>query len=127
MIPAEITITFVKMAAVLLFLSGMMVAALYVIRRLGVKSGGPPDLSIRVLSSRYIGVKKYISLVEVPGAILVIGVTRDQIRLLSKIENPDILDRFKKPGASPPVFSSPSGELASIKKKPGPERSDETP
>ena len=49
---------------------------------------------IRVLASQYIGMKKNISLVQVPGAILVIGITGDSIRLLTRIDDPEVLEGF---------------------------------
>ncbi len=59
--------------------------------------GGSSEKLIRVLSSSYIGVKKNISLIEVPGSILVLGVTSDNICLLAKIEDEEILNKFKRP------------------------------
>jgi flagellar biogenesis protein FliO len=51
---------------------------------------------IRVISSQYIGIKKHIALVEVPGAVLVLGVSNDTIALLTKIEDPGVLDGIKQ-------------------------------
>ena len=43
------------------------------------------------------GVKKSVTMVEVPGAVLVLGVTNDHIRLLTKIEDESLLDQFQLP------------------------------
>lgn len=43
--------------------------------------------AVRVLGSTYLGMKKSISLVQVPGSILVLGLSNENITLLSKIEN----------------------------------------
>ncbi len=51
---------------------------------------------IRVIASQYIGIKKNIALVEVPGAVLVLGVSNDTIALLTKIEDPGVLDGIKQ-------------------------------
>jgi len=88
----------VKMFAALAVLLAFLVAALYVSRRF-LRRGGPRYSSgmMRVLSSIHVGVKKSVTMVEVPGAVLVLGVTNDHIRLLTKIEDESLLDRFEVP------------------------------
>lgn len=88
--------TAVKMFAALAVLLILLVLALYVSKRL--LGRGAPRYSggmIRILSSIHVGVKKTITMVEVPGAVLVLGVTNDHIRLLTKIEDESLLDRFE--------------------------------
>ena len=50
-------------------------------------SGSSSGQLIQVIASQYIGVKKSIALVKVPGTILVIGVSNDNISMLTKIED----------------------------------------
>jgi flagellar biogenesis protein FliO len=59
------------------------------------------------LANQYVGLKKTISLVEVPGALLVIGISGDSIRLLTKIEDKGILDQIQNesPERLSPSFS----------------------
>lgn len=61
------------------------------IRTLQKRQGLTKDLFadpwIRLLTSRAIAPQKYISLVEIGGEILVLGVSDAQITLLSKVEN----------------------------------------
>jgi len=87
--------TAVKMFAALAVLLVLLVLALYVSKRL--LGRGAPRYSglIRILSSIHVGVKKTITMVEVPGAVLVLGVTNDHIRLLTKIEDESLLDQFE--------------------------------
>jgi flagellar biogenesis protein FliO len=88
--------TAVKMIAALAVLLVFLISALYVSKR--VLGRGAPRYSggmIRILSSIHVGVKKTITMVEVPGAVLVLGVTNDHIRLLTKIEDESLLDRFE--------------------------------
>jgi len=100
--------TAVKMLVALGILLGVLIIALYFAKRI-FKGGGnqPKRRMIRVLANTYVGVKKNISLVEVPGAILVLGVTSDTISLLTKIEDVEILNKFcgseeeKTPGSFP--------------------------
>ncbi len=47
-----------------------------------------------MLATHYLGVKKCVSLVEVPGSVLVLGITNDEIKLLDKIEDEAILDEL---------------------------------
>ena len=88
--------TAVKMFAALAVLLVLLVLALYVSKRL-LGRGGPRYSAgmIRILSSIHVGVKKTITMVEVPGAVLVLGVTNDHIRLLTKIEDESLLDQFE--------------------------------
>ena len=93
------------LSALVIVLGGLFLVFYFSKRLIHARNGNMSDKLIRVLSSNYIGVKKTISLVEVPGEILVLGITSDRISLLSKIEDPDIISQFKenqkrKPAAS---------------------------
>ena len=93
----DIIPTAIKMLTALgVVLGGMLVVYYFAKRILKRQVGNSKGKMIRVLESSYIGVKKNISLVEIPGAILVLGITNDNISLLSKIENHEIIDSYKK-------------------------------
>jgi flagellar protein FliO/FliZ len=93
----DIIPTAIKMLTALGVVLGGMLLTYYVAKRiLKGQVGNSKGKLIRVLESSYIGVKKNISLVEIPGAILVLGITTDNISLLSKIENQEILNGYKK-------------------------------
>jgi flagellar biosynthetic protein FliO len=49
--------------------------------------------SIQVLTSQCIAPQKYVSLVEIGGEILVLGISAQQITFLTKIANQDLLKR----------------------------------
>ncbi len=88
--------TAIKLFAALAVLLVFLVGALYISRRLLGRRG--PRYSggmMRILSSIHVGVKKTVTMVEVPGAVLVLGVTNDHIRLLTKIEDSSLLDQFE--------------------------------
>ena len=90
--------TVLKMITALVIVLGGLFIVFYFLRRILKREvGGSSEKLIRVLASSYIGVKKNISLIEVPGSILVLGVTSDNICLLTKIEDEKILNRFKRP------------------------------
>jgi flagellar protein FliO/FliZ len=46
---------------------------------------------IRVLGSHYLGTKKSIALVKVPGAVLVLGIGTEQVNLLTRLDDPDAI------------------------------------
>ena len=89
--------TAVKMLVSLGILLGVLIIALHFAKRIFKRGGNlSKGRMIRVLASAYVGVKKNISLVEIPGSILVLGVTSDAIILLSKIEDDEVLKKFKE-------------------------------
>lgn len=86
--------TALKMSTALAIVLGGLFIFYYLTKRILKKNvGGAKEKLIRVLENSYIGVKKSISLVEVPGAILVLGVTSDNICLLAKIEDKEMPDK----------------------------------
>ena len=46
---------------------------------------------MRVVEHQYLGVKKTITMVQIPGAILVLGVSPDRVNLLSRIDDPGLV------------------------------------
>ncbi|RJQ84841.1 MAG: flagellar biosynthetic protein FliO [Desulfobacteraceae bacterium] len=46
---------------------------------------------IKVLGSHYLGMKKSIALVKVPGTILVLGIGSDRVNLLTRIDDPAVI------------------------------------
>ena len=102
----DIIPTAIKMLTALgVVLGGMLVVYYFSKRILKRQVGNSKGKMIRVLESSYIGVKKNISLVEIPGAILVLGITNDNISLLSKIENQEIIEGYKKVENKKELFS----------------------
>ena len=83
--------TVLKMLGILIVLSGGLYACLRLLKHL-LHTGivRKTDSLIRVLAVRSVGIKKQIVLVEVPGAVLVIGMAGDRMDLLDKIEDADI-------------------------------------
>ena len=90
---------FKMLAALVLVLGGLGLFFYFTKRVMRKNVGAAGGEMIRVLASRYIGVKKNISLVEIPGAILVVGISGDSICLLTKIEDKTILDQIHDQGS----------------------------
>jgi flagellar biogenesis protein FliO len=88
--------TSLKMLIVLTILvGGLLITFYYTKRKIGKQIGGSKGKLVRVLGNTYIGVKKQISLVEIPGAVLVLGLSGDNISLLAKIDDDKILGNIK--------------------------------
>jgi len=95
------------LAALALVLGGLGIFFYFAKRVMRKDAGAAGGKMIRVLASQYIGLKKNISLVEIPGAILVVGIAGDTIRLLTKIEDKTILEQIHDQGSGriTPSFS----------------------
>ena len=87
-------------------LGGLIVVFYFMKRFLKRDAGGSKEPLIKVIASQHIGIKKNISLVEIPGSILVVGVSNDNISLLTKIEDKVVLDDLRQENARiAPSFS----------------------
>jgi flagellar protein FliO/FliZ len=82
----------VVLAAILLLLYGIRKLT----NRRMVAAGGK---RIEVLESHYLGVKKTISMVRVPGKVLVLGISGDRINLLDTLDE-DIVRQETPPAAT---------------------------
>ena len=103
--PELLASAFKMLAALGIVLGGLFLVALIARRYAGLRGGGSKNRMIRVLANSPLGMKKSIALVEVPGAVLVVGITSDSIRLLSQIENPDMVHQLTEPGVSSAAHS----------------------
>ncbi|MGD2184593.1 MAG: flagellar biosynthetic protein FliO [Desulfobacterales bacterium] len=103
------------LAALALVLGGLGIFFFFAKRVMHKNIGGNPDKLIRVLANQYMGMKKNISVVQVPGAILVIGISGDSIRLLTQIDDKEILDQIQKQGSGhvAPSFSEHLNKITS--------------
>ena len=99
--------TAMKMLTALgIVLGGLIVVFYFMKRFLKRDVGGSNEALIKVIASQYIGIKKNIFLVEIPGSILVVGVSNDNISLLTKIEDKVVLDDLRQENARiAPSFS----------------------
>ena len=85
--PDVISGAFQMLTALGIVLGGLLLIFYLMKRYLKRDIGGSSGQLIQVIASQYIGVKKSIALVKVPGTILVIGVSNDNISMLTKIED----------------------------------------
>lgn len=84
--PIDIVTTGLKMLGVLVLMIGVMATLnIYARRMMHRRAATAGGSRIRVMESAFLGAKKRVTLVEVPGAVLVLGVSADRIDLLDKI------------------------------------------
>jgi flagellar biogenesis protein FliO len=81
-----------SLAALLLVLALMVGVFFWLRRRWGPFGAVVKGQSIRVLATAYLGMRKSICLVDVMGTRLVLGVGRDEVRLLARLKACDAGD-----------------------------------
>lgn len=70
-----------------------LLAGLYIMKQILQKNlGGSKGELIKILASTSIGIKKNITLVDVSGTLIVLGVTNDNITFLTKIDNREVAE-----------------------------------
>lgn len=104
----DLTFAALRMLGALALLSVLLVGALYLARKFGAGAQMGGD-AIRVLATRALGARERITLVQIPGAVLVLGVTRERIELLDRIADPDQL-RHLESKPEPPDFKELLGK-----------------
>ncbi len=111
------TATLIKMLVFLLLMAGGAVGVLYMLKRVTPSTGNASGRQlINVLSSRPIAPKKSVALIQVPGTVLVVGITGDNLTLLTKIEDRELIDELSRQ-PSQPSFSSLLGRFGSQSSK----------
>ena len=89
--------TAIKMFSALLLVLGIFLGTFYLLRRVMKRDvADPGKKNIRVIDRNYIGVKKSVALVAVPGKVLVLGVTNDHISFLTQIDDPASIEQLKR-------------------------------
>ena len=87
---------FLKAGASFLLVLGLMALSAYFMKRyFGPRFGvWRPDRLIQVLARTYVGAKKEIALIEVGEEYLVVGITANQISLLTRLEKSSLPASF---------------------------------
>lgn len=117
-----------KMASTLGLVLGLMFVVFHLFKKFGLKNSvfGGEGKPIKVLSTGFLAPRKSIALVEVAGDILVVGISNDQISLLSNVQDPGKIEQIKsslhKKGREPkPVVVSPTPTKPTVKPQTGKE------
>ena len=97
---------FQMLTALGIVLGGLIVVFYLMKRYLKRDVTGSNRQLIKVIANQYIGLKKNIALIKVPGTILVLGISNDQISLLTKIEDKTIIEAIQQEASGiAPSFS----------------------
>ena len=104
--PDVVSGAFQMLAALGIVLGGLILVFYFMKRYLKRDVGGSSGQLIQVIASQYIGIKKNIALIKVPGTILVVGVSNDNISMLTKIEDKEIIEAIQQEASGiSPSFS----------------------
>lgn len=104
--PPDMLTTALKMFAALGVVLGVLFVVYYFTRRVSkFDRTRSKEKLVRVIANKFIGVKKNICVVEIPGSILILGVTSDRITLLTQIDDDAILEKMRCTEAAPSPLS----------------------
>ncbi len=102
----DLVSTALKMLIVFgVLLVGLVISLYFIKKVIRSKGGQSKGRMINVLANSYVGVKKSIALVEVPGSILVVGITGERINLLTKIDDAETVKQITAPENDPVRWS----------------------
>jgi flagellar biogenesis protein FliO len=113
-----------KMLFALSLVLGLLFLLVRVLKRTPlIRKDLPTDFDLRVLTTKPIAPRKYISLVEIAGEVLALGISESQISYLTKIENPEWLEKWRRGTPPHPVGTLPAwlGNFPLKKRKPSSE------
>lgn len=91
----EIYPTAIRMIIVLIIFLLCMLTIFYLSKKV-LKKGSKENGSnyIKIIESKYVGLKKSITLIYVPNKILILGISNEKINLLSEIKDKNIIDEL---------------------------------
>ena len=99
--------SFCKMLAALAIVIGMMIFTAYFIKKHFLPS--LPNINgsalINIVSTRYLSPKNSLMLIEALGQVMLVGVTGQQMSLLSRIDDPEALEKLKSVRVPEGLFS----------------------
>ena len=108
--------SFLKMIFALAIVLGLLLGVLYLVKKMMRRSlpaaGDSPP--IRIIASRYLGPKSSIILVEVADAVIVVGISAQQMTPLAAIDDPSaVLKIGSRPGPAEPS-GFPGEQIAAL-------------
>lgn len=113
-----------KMILVLGAILGFLLLLSRLLRvRQGRFGGSGPHPEVRILTTQCLAPQKYLSLVEIGGEVLALGISDAAITLLTKIENRELIERLATPDLKKDQSLSVVPSLQSLFQKTGRRRS----
>lgn len=106
--------SFLKMIFALAVVLGLLIGVMYFVKIFMQQTGPVSDNQalINVISSRYLGPKNRIILVEVLDQLLVVGISNQQMTTLAAIEDPQTIAKIKTSKVNPRIVDFPGSKLA---------------
>jgi flagellar biosynthetic protein FliO len=108
--------SFLKMIFALAIVLGLLIGVMYFIKTFMQRSAPSADNQalINVLSSRYLGPKSSIILVEVMDQVIVVGISGQQMTPLARIDDPLSIAKIKSHRSSPPAGPFSGDKIAKL-------------
>jgi len=98
-----------KMLFALSLVLGLLFLLVRVLKRTPlIRKDLPADFDLRVLTTKPIAPRKYIALVEIGGEVLALGISEAQISYLTKVENPEWLEKWRRKTSPGPAGTLPA-------------------
>ncbi|MCX7817084.1 MAG: flagellar biosynthetic protein FliO [Syntrophales bacterium] len=109
-------ISFLKMLFALSLVLGIMLGAVYLLRKLGKQGqmGFAPGGSINVITVRYLDPKTAIMVVDVFNRIYVLGVSGNNITLIDEITDSETISKLKQAKNYETQYASKTPKLSSF-------------
>jgi len=87
----------VKIVSALAIVVGVMIITVYFVKKIMNKAGGrmSDEELIKILSTKYIGPKNSIMIVEVAGNVMILGLSNNRLSYLKSIDNEASLERLR--------------------------------
>jgi flagellar protein FliO/FliZ len=106
--------SFLKMIFALAVVLGLLIGVMYFVKMFMQQTGPVSDnqVLINVISSKYLGPKNRIILVEVLDQLLVIGISNQQMTTLAAIEDPLAIAKIKNTRGHSQIVDFPGSKLA---------------
>jgi len=101
------TYLLIKAVVSLLFILGLIGLALYALRLYMSGWGrrrraGAAASPVRVITSSFLGPKKNLTVVDVAGELIVLGITPTTVNYITKVERPEAVELLRELGRSRP-------------------------
>ncbi|MEE9912675.1 MAG: flagellar biosynthetic protein FliO [Deltaproteobacteria bacterium] len=108
--------SFLKMIFALAIVLGLLIGVMYFIKNFMQRSAPSADNQalINILSSRYLGPKSSIILLEVMEQVIVVGISGQQMTLLARIDDPLSVAKIKAERHQPGTGPFPGDKIAKL-------------
>jgi flagellar biosynthetic protein FliO len=106
--------SFLKMIFALAIVLGLLIAVLYFVKRIMQQTSPAKDNQalINIISSKYLGPKSSILLIEVLDQIIVVGVSNQQMSMLACIDDPGALAKLEVVRSKSGTIDFPGSKMA---------------